>query len=366
MLWTDINLVRNPFQYTNPTNSSNLVWAGLKTVKEAVERVYIGAYQRTARQIVLNWGPYGGGKTHAAYYFTPSKIESIREENFIHIYCRLPKDSSQATKQLVDNIIDSLRVSKIKEMLEKVYNEVGKEYLHEYITNQIQSEEFADAIIKFAEPAHATHALLSKYLFDGLSGAKLDKLNIARSLKNDNDRVKFLAGILIAISASPTENKRIFLWVDEMEDLVSYNSKHYKIFSQMLRDLIDTVNEKMVFFMNFTLAENEENTIKMVLGESLWVRINQKIRFQNLTVEESIEYCQELINFQIVSKEAPSPLNDECIRFLVQSLPENMLNPREINKICSPFLEYILENHITQISSEIVKVWLNSFVLTKS
>ena len=93
-----------------------------------------------------------------------------------------------------------------------------------------------------------------------------------------------------------------------MEDLIYYSPKHYKIFSQVLRDLFDSLHSSVLFFMNFTLAESEESTIELILGGAVWSRITKKIRYKQFTEKNAFDYCNELLTRSKIDSTIPIAL----------------------------------------------------------
>ena len=69
--WRSVGLRLNPFPELTPqTDPGQIVWAGMPKIKTQFEDVFYEALNSRKKQVVLNYGPYGGGKTHAAMYFS--------------------------------------------------------------------------------------------------------------------------------------------------------------------------------------------------------------------------------------------------------------------------------------------------------
>ncbi|MCL2313276.1 MAG: hypothetical protein FWC41_12530, partial [Firmicutes bacterium] len=66
-------LKTNPFRMM-PANSQELVWAGFPEVKGKLERRIKRSIQIPNSSLILNWGEYGSGKTHAAKYFNKKSV----------------------------------------------------------------------------------------------------------------------------------------------------------------------------------------------------------------------------------------------------------------------------------------------------
>lgn len=358
MKLSELNLKRFPFESLTPTQSQNLFWSGMVKQKKAISTKYEEISSSNYRKVVLNWGPYGGGKTHAAYYFqeNPPVREDIQV--FTNII-RTPQEGKGASIKMIKNIFDDIPIRKLKQEISRARKELGEEELFELIFSRIGSEAFTEAIILLSRDLYPP-LIFQRFVFDGLSNTELKKLNIPRSLKSDDDYIVFLAGCIVAMTAGEKE-KRFVLWIDEMENMVYYNSQQFKVVSQTLRDLIDRVNEKMLVFMNFTLSENADDTVRLLIGDALWQRINEKVRFSNLSREEAIQYCKDRIKeFQIDPSSNLSPFDTASIEAVIKTMPEIDLVPREINRKMHSLLKYAIENSKSGIDIVMTKEWLNS------
>jgi len=357
MNFADINLRLNPFETLTPSREQDLFWAGMERQKSEIISAYQEAIQSTHRKVVLNWGPVGGGKTHAAYFFEKRNLpdEINQDKIFSSVYLRTPHEGKNANISLVQKIFDAF-MPQVKEELENVIKEIGEKKLFEIIYNKIKSETFAESIIFFGKGSTPKH-LLKRFVFDGFSASELKKLNIARSLKSDEDYTMFLAGIIIAMTSNK-DQKRFVLWVDEMENMVYYTSQQFKVVSQMFRDLIDRVNERLLVFFNFTLAENEEDTVRLLMGDALWSRVNKTIRFQNLSITEAEQYCKDAIDYAQTKKEEFLPFDEESIKYILSTIPEIDLIPREINRKFDKVLRFALKQEAKIIDKDFVSKWI--------
>lgn len=358
--YNSLNLKDNPFKDLTPSiwsEGANLKWAGMKTLKEKINKVYNRTINTNQRQVILNWGPYGGGKTFSAYYF----LNEFKSKTSIEqIYLRVPKEGKNSSKEFFITIIDFITYEKIQQRIKSLVTEVGENKLFEYLNNKIRNSVFARAIIKIADEDEEISSLMQRYIYNGLTNSELKTLNIPRNIFSKNDIVKFLAGLLLCfiINDTPKRGKTI-IWLDEMEDLVYFSQKDYTSFSQLLRDLIDTINENFTIFINFTLAEPEESTVELLLGGALWSRINNKIRFKEFTTDHAIEYINDLIKMYQIDAKDLKPFNKEGIDFILANLPKQ-LTPREINRYFGEVIEYAVSNKKNQIDIDLIKECLNN------
>ena len=355
-----MGLRSNPFENVNPIKGSNLTWAGVPNIKATVTEIYRESYAQNSRKIVLNWGPYGGGKTHAAFYFEKNRLPEIPMESQIQFYTTLPKNGTASIRDLVIHCLEFLGTKAIHKILTDSLALNGREKLVEAIHEKVRNETWARTILAFASSMSSD--LLLRYVNDGIPKAKLGQYHLFKLLKSNEDFTDFFAAFIVA--ATLNAPRRVFLWVDEMEDLIGFPAKDFKAFTQMIRDLTDKVGEKMTIFLNFTLAENEEQTLRFLMGDALWSRINQKIRFEELSVEEGIAYCSDMIkSAQLEGKKGRQPFTESAIRLLLEFLPSNKMTPREINKAMSQLINYSIERKESIINEKVVIDFKNANLL---
>lgn len=362
---SDLNLKENPFENLTPIPDEVKNWAGMKEIKETLETIYKNSFETNFRNVVLNYGTFGGGKTYAAYYFKNKKFEEFNENQILNIYATPPTDGNKLTQQLFHDIVDGLTFDQINTQIKKASKELGEKELFQLIYKKINSEEFAKAIVNIGKDGNVFNsqilALTQRYLYGNISNQEMNKLGLNRKLTTDTDYNKFLAGIISAITAT-NEPVRIFYWLDELETLIYYTSKQYREFSQNIRYLADTVGEKFTIFMNFTFSESEEENIRMLIGEALWSRVNQKIYFNNLTVEQAFEYCKDLLKQSQINTEISdfSPFNENSIIELLKNLKPIELIPREINRNLNYLIQFAIKENEKIINLDLYKKWFNS------
>jgi hypothetical protein len=311
-----------------------------------------------------NWGPIGGGKTFAAYYFKNINWFPDSDRSVINVYVRTPKEGGNAFTQLFKDFIDNYSLSAIKREIKNISNQIGEEALENLLRSSNISEEYSKAIMNLGKDDDRTSRIMTGFVFGTATAAEIKSVNLYRPLKTEPDFVKFLAGIIIVLTCSPTASTRLFFWIDEMEDMVYFNSKQFHQFSQSIRDLVDTINEKFTLFMNFTLSEGEEDTVKTLLGEALWSRKNYDIRFKDFKVVDGIDYCKDLIHhYQIDTSIEYFPFELPAIELVLKTLPTALLTPREINKKLSSLLLFSLQNDKKIISTQVVAEHERSLII---
>lgn len=360
----ELNLVENPFKNITPIPGQKvdgeLPWAGMSKVKKEISDIYRKGLEFSPRQIILNWGPYGGGKTFSSYHFLNQDRKT--DKDILQVYVRSPKSGKTADKEFFRAILDFVSFSRIRKRIKNLVEDYSEETLFDLINSRIVSEEFTEAILKIGTLDDAETEYIRRYLYSGLTKTELKKIGLHRNLDTPTDLIKCLTGILFCFIGNEKLGKgKVFLWIDEMEDLIYFTKKEYTAFSRLLRDLIDSLNNHFTLFMNFTLAEPDESTIEILLGDAINSRIDKRVRFDEFSSEDALKYCSDLIHYyQIEKTESLSPFTQESLELIFESIRGTDLIPREINKKCGNLINYCLENDINKIDKTITSNWLNS------
>ena len=100
-----LNLKGNPFRITPSTNVNEIIWAGFPEVKNRIKMRIKQAIDIPNSSLILNWGEYGSGKTHALRYFSSQNVLKDIAEKYLKngdmdrywlfIYEVLPQSSLQ-------------------------------------------------------------------------------------------------------------------------------------------------------------------------------------------------------------------------------------------------------------------------------
>jgi Cdc6-like AAA superfamily ATPase len=367
--YSKLNLKDNPFAEITPSlNQENLIWAGMPLLRKKIENIHQTALTGDQRQIILNWGTAGAGKTYSAFYFSNEKrIKSIAPEykdDIFFIYMQVPKEGNNAVRQLFKDILDSFSLSRIKSQIQFMIQDRGRESLLRSLSQKIRSEEFSKAILLLGNQDSEQPEIMSRYLFGNAKNTELKKIGLARPLKSASDFAKILAGIFMLFTE--THKGRLFIWLDETEDLLFFTQKQYRVFSQFLRELFDHLDKGMTVFMNSTFADPDKEMIELLFGRALWSRITDHIRFNELSVPEGMQYCKDLIKPYQIQKDLGeySPFTEELLSCLLNRIPKPYMIPLEINKNCSGVLNLAVESDTSVISESLISEWFSKRNIT--
>ena len=113
MTYETLGLTENPFRLTPPLNQKDIHWAGMHEVKESIEKRIKIAMRTQPSRIVLNWGSYGSGKTHAALYFSKTdRLQELSTELNVSaaksIKITLPRSSNNIVQEFLRSFFGSI------------------------------------------------------------------------------------------------------------------------------------------------------------------------------------------------------------------------------------------------------------------
>jgi len=372
--WNHVYLKQNPFADTPPRRPEEAVWAGLPRLKGQFESLFAQALATSATQVVLNWGAWGSGKTHAATYFSLKErlsplVQAPRVRDICPIYIRTPKEPARADQDLYRDIVEALRFSNLRKLIRDLIDERGQEETLQLLQNNTSSEPLGKAIWLLGlepkkhggqlalfddeEVSEERNQLLESYFFSTCTKRDLKELGLSRGIDNAQDRFRVLGTLLQCIVGfAPLEkisqHTRLILWIDELEDLIYFQSRQYRPFTQGLRDLIDRLPSYLTLLMNFTLATGDYEDATVVLGDALTSRITHHVYFQPLSPEETYEYILELMrcyrseDFSSKGLQVTYPFEENALRTLIKTITPLRRIPREINKQCSQVINQAL------------------------
>ena len=189
----DFNLKYNPFQNITPSlEDGNAVWAEMHDIKQKIEKSYSDCLSTNSKQIILNWGQYGGGKTFSAFYLINKNKQS---KDSTSIYVRCPKDGSKSTDEFFKSVVDHISFETIHLRVKELLSSIGETKLVEYLSAKA-NREYAKAICLLGSDDREIKEAMNRFLYSGLTKTELRKLGLAKDIQTDSDSIKFLSGII--------------------------------------------------------------------------------------------------------------------------------------------------------------------------
>lgn len=353
-------LSENPFRNIAPVDPAKVIWADMTDVKNELDSIFREALITSITQVVLNRGPFGGGKTHASRYYSlnnnlpPVKGKQVRST--LSLYTRVPKDPGKADQNFYISLLESLKLNNIRNVIKEVIATNGEAKSLELLQDHSGSEDIGLALWMYGNEEESERiALLRSFLLSGLTKTEMRKLGLGRGITTLEDRFKVLGTVFQSyIGFSQEENiqqhLRLILWIDEMEDLIYFTSKQYRPFTQAIRDLIDRLPNYFTIFLNFTLAEPEaDEDIYIILGGAVKSRISNQVYFKELNLLEAKSFVADLLaHFRSPEtkniKDSYYPFEEATLDEILEGLVPR--TPRNINIRCGNIINAAIQDGV--------------------
>lgn len=334
-------LTTNPFRLTPSINPDELVWAGFKDVKTKFEKRIERSIRIPNSTLVLNWGEYGSGKTHAARYFNKKDVlksigDKARKPIPYGMVISLPK-GKDPIYSIYMSVIDKLNIEELRDR----FNDISVE-LFAYI-DSIGSNIHIQNVLKAIFKEEIPHLAIKKYLYGNMTATDLKNLNeygILRSLKEDNDFSAVLAGLFSCLTYKKEKYSCIIIWIDEFEDIAVLNNSSIDKINSFVRELLDNAPNNLLLFLNLTqsaLVSVED--LGMYVYDSVRSRIKERISFDLPNPDDFKGYLRELLAlFRVGTDDNPYfPFEENVIDKLIGD--QGNVSLRSFNESLSLLLE---------------------------
>ena len=339
----------NPFRITPTNNDKELIWAGFSGVKQKIENCIKRAIQIPNSNLVLNWGAYGSGKTHAAKYFLKQEVMNVLtegNESPLSFLINFPK-GKDSVKELYTGIIDKLDINGLREKVKDIDTKtILSQCTDNYLIKNI-------LVLLFDNTVSASN--IKAYLYGNVSikQSYVDE-GIQRKLESDSDYTEFLAALFSFLTYNKKTYSCIILWIDEFEDISTLNSANINKMNNFIRTLMDKVPNNLLIFMNLTQsAMMSVDDLGDYLQEAVKDRIKTRIELQIPNKQDVIDYLEELLNNEIYrldnKEQGLFPFDNDVVNKVIDDLGESV-SLRKYNEIFSSLLEHALYDNQKNIS----------------
>ena len=357
MSYTELfNLTSNPFRLTPAVNPDEIIWAGFPQIKSKFESRIKRAIKIPNSSLVLNWGEYGSGKTHAARYFGKSSVltqlaADVESKIPFFLFITLPKGKTPIDDFFI-SIIDKIDIPQLREKFKP-----NNERITTFI-DSIGDNIFIKNVAKGFFNEAIEENLFRRYLYGTTNAADnrvLVEYGIQRVLNPDTDYAKLLAVIFSCLTCDKIHYSTVILWIDEFEDIAILTKVNGDKTNSFLRELLDNTPNNLLIFLNLTQSAlfNIED-LGEYISEALKSRIKDRINFEIPKIPELLQYISELLNAYRSEKNKPgednySPFNEALLRTIANELGNVSL--RKINEALGMLIELAEMENKTPIDS---------------
>ncbi|RMG31697.1 MAG: hypothetical protein D6732_14425 [Methanobacteriota archaeon] len=368
--WQKAYLTDNPFVSTPPIPSAEVIWADMAEQKRRIEERLRASLVTSPYTLVLNWGSWGGGKTHAARYFSQeSVLGSLSREvgvaSPLSLIVNIPRGTKDVIKAIYLDIMGALGIRKIGDDLRSVANNLGnRERFLEIARAFTRDEDFALAVSMLAGYSHQQQSTLlptdepnltlKRYFLLSATANEIKELRLGRRIESGSDMIAVLTAIFNLLLYSDDNTSphysEIIIWFDEMEEILSLPGKEQVVLTSLIRDFTDYVPANLTIFINFSPRPGGKiEDIGGYLTPAVWSRVREQIFFGELNDEDMLQYVRDLLNapkFRPESLKANCPddlfpFDESALRLIYEILASNTV-PRHINEACSLVIERAL------------------------
>lgn len=364
-----LNLKGNPFRITPSTNVNEIIWAGFPELKKQIETRIKYSINIPNSSLVLNWGEYGSGKTHALRYFSTQQVlKDIAAENTIpySIDLRFPK-SKEPVKELFTQIVDKLDIVRLRRDVEEKHLNIQD------ILMSVTDNTFMHKV--FYAMFDQTHNLFTtdpeglefkSFLYGTEDYKKYQAKGIIRKLSTDYDYIEFISILFSILTYDKRVHSCIILWIDEFEDISLLNNANISNVNNFVRTLIDKCPNNLLMFLNLTLsAMISVADLGEFLHEAVKSRIIDRIEFPIPNTSELKTYLQELLNnpaYRITTTDnLYAPFSSEVIDAVIQKLGNASL--RKYNETFSRLIEIAAYEGYDEINNAHFASLINEIII---
>jgi hypothetical protein len=371
--WSLIKLKGSPFSIIPDKETKGLIWAGFQTNKRQIESAIKNIYSSRDSKVVLNVSRWGGGKTHAAYYFSNGdNIMTLLPEEVptpLSVIVLTSKEGNDAAYDFFKKVIEGITIERIIGAVAFMRGKEGDDQAFNKIKTFVNAAPLAKIVWLLGSTDEEESFEASEMIFNGTTSAQRKKFKLVRGIEDTTDRFKILSCIFKLLSEYDADiqfNKprKLLLWMDEVEALIVYTPKQYIPFTQALRELVDMTPTDFCFLMNFSLSDYDNlRTLEYIIGKALSDRISHKIIFEEPTLEEADAYVYDLLQEYRLTPGIPEsyfPFTKESLDQLLIVMEERQvpLMPRNVNK----YVEYVIDSAFEKNMMDGVQPIVSEFI----
>jgi hypothetical protein len=354
----------SPFAKT-PGVERPVVWAAMAPLKQELEKTVASCLMTSPSRIIINYGEWGAGKTHAMRYFLrKDTLKAIAKEVKTKTAFGIPIvcPRKEVLDSLYLSIVDSIGLDNIRNLIERVVFAKGTIVEKDDQINCLEKVGFGYGIARVFQGLLSkdleTRNSAERYLYLAAATSDLKILQVPGTIRLAGDLFQVLSQIIRLLVVGSSLFSRVFLWIDEMETIETLSGKELGDARSFLRTLIDLVPQNLTMFLNVTKKRAELDSFFTFLGSAVLERVSTMIEFPEMSNEDAIAYVHDLLNSEVYRRPKDKkileesglsffPFNEtgisEAYRLLTSHLKRKP-TPRNINDVISGSLDMALRD----------------------
>ena len=327
-------LKENPFRVVPAINSQELIWAGFGDIKSKFETRILRSLQIPNSAIVLNWGDYGSGKTHAARYFCKDSVmqelaQRVGKQKPLSIMMNFPR-GKKVIEEIYTQILDKIDIGYLRT------NIPAGVIIDDCINNSTDSTYIQKVLGEIFVEKGRTVEQIKAFLYGTEYPKELVNAGITRKLSIETDAVDLLSA-LFNVATSAQIYSAVILWMDEFEDIALQNSNGINAANSFIKILLDKTPNRLLMFINFTLSAIA-------------------------SVESLGDYLQEAVKSRIVDRnELRYPNTADVMNYISELMNNSIFRTEEVENPYTPFAADVVSKVVTDLGSVSLRKYNESF-----
>ena len=315
-------------------NSQELIWAGFGDIKSKFETRILRSLQIPNSAIVLNWGDYGSGKTHAARYFCKDSVmqelaQRVGKQKPLSIMMNFPR-GKKVIEEIYTQILDKLDIGYLRT------NIPAGVIIDDCINNSTDSTYIQKVLGEIFVEKGRTVEQIKAFLYGTEYPKELVNAGITRKLSIETDAVDLLSA-LFNVATSAQIYSAVILWMDEFEDIALQNSNGINAANSFIKILLDKTPNRLLMFINFTLSAIA-------------------------SVESLGDYLQEAVKSRIVDRnELRYPNTADVMNYISELMNNSIFRTEEVENPYTPFAADVVSKVVTDLGSVSLRKYNESF-----
>lgn len=348
------NLQSNPFR-SNPAYAEDPranIWAGY-----AAEQRRLQKFLRRTRSdqigntnLVLLYGDYGTGKSHALFWAQNLILheQPIEFDSVCFLIPSLKKDKGNLTfagafkHDIVERSSIVNDVYEFKLFLEGIVTDVRRKKPK---NAGVKEDEIVDDCIQILELAKFAKEILhcadEKEIHDLLYDKNLSDFEAVTIFCNITNLFTFEFNIDGDLKRF---KKAVYLFIDEIEDLLHSSVKEARLVNDVLRRLYDSCPNCFCMILAFSA---ETSLLHALFEEYILSRVQQQIELQTLTKDEALHFVKAVLATGRVRPEKTEsffPFSEDAVDLILSDMTS--ITPRKLVSVMQQAMEESrLEGH---------------------
>ena len=334
--WEHLGLSQWPF-YTTVDDSNASIWADREEVKMLIDRLTWQWARQDRSYVHLVWGDLGTGKSHTLLYLRHYFLEQAHL-GVLPIRAVMPKEF-KGFLEVYKAIMSALDLDVVAELFTHVYHDYGS---RQAVMRALFPDvpDAINALIQMRSDDENKKRLAETWLRGiNLTRGQMDVLGISRNIKDTNDCVPMLSGLIKIVTASKKYH-RILIMLDECQRTFEFKPAIGRNINVGLQTWTDANTEHLTLVLAYKCGREQD--LISLLSEDIKSRITYPtISLPLLDSESSLQFVHSVLQQCRTEKGdlSWSPFSENVVKSVIQQLTrKGGTTPRHLMKAFNALL----------------------------